>query len=154
MQNRTLIVVTSVFFIALLALPLAYTQDDAPTLEDTLADIPWLAVDHIETTDNDDGEAVLVVAYISSELDMVAYRAEMLEIFRVIGTQALDEVDHVELISMAEMGSGIQSIESATIDVETLSAYAVGEMTRTDFLEAAVIAPLEHGDGDNPQAPA
>ncbi len=156
MIKRLTLVLAMVLFAAPFAFNRAYTQDDteteSPTVEDALADLTWIEIDRIETTETDDGD-LLAIYYVSREFNLVAYRAEMLELFRVVGTLDLDEAERVRLIPMADMGEGPQGIETATIDVATLLNFAVGETTRTDFLEEAVIAPLEHGDDDE-QAPA
>ncbi|MEO0565441.1 MAG: hypothetical protein AAF125_25260 [Chloroflexota bacterium] len=158
MQKRLLPLLAMVIMAAPLALYSIVAQDDAPetpTVEDALAAFTWIDVDHIEMTETDDAEMMLAVYYVSREFNLVAYRSEMLEIFRVVGTLELgDDVDRVRLVPMADMGAGPQGIETATIDLDTLLTYATGETTRTDFLEVAVIAPLEHGDGEEQVAPA
>ena len=151
---------TLLLSLVLLAAPLALNNilaqdDDPPTVEDALAAFSWIDIDHIEMTETDDAEMMLEIYYVSREFNLVAYRAEMLEIFRVVGTLELGgDVELVRLVPMADMGSGPQGIEAATIDIATLLTYAVGETTRTTFLEEAVIAPLEHGDSEEDQSPA
>jgi hypothetical protein len=148
--------------LVLLATPIAFnwtysqdvTADETPTVEEALTALTWVEIDSVELDETADCETMLVIRYVSREFNLVAYRAEMLEVFRAVGALALDEATQVRLIPMADMGTGPQGIETATIDVATLLTYAVGETTRTTFLEEAVIAPLEHGEGAEDQAPA
>lgn len=154
--ERLTLLLALVLLVAPLALNRTFSQDTdtLPTVEEALAALTWVEIDRVETTTNADDEPLLVVAYVSREFNLVAYRAEMLELFRVVGALDLGDAEQVRLIPMADMGDGPQGIETATIDVATLRDFAVGETTRTDFLEAAVIAPLEHGGDGTERAPA
>jgi hypothetical protein len=148
------------FALLLLVVPFAVynaqttPSPDADTAAAELGGIPWLALDRAEIGENDEGDPVFMVYYISNEFDMVAYRAEMLEVFRQVGTLSVALPATVTLIPVADMGFGLEGIEAATIDTATLQDFAKGDMTRTAFLEQLDIEPLEHGSSDSDRRPA
>jgi hypothetical protein len=142
-----------------LAIPFAHNAaqapSEAPAPEEVIASIPWITLESVELVETEDDETVFTVSYVATEYDMVAYRAEMLEIFRVVGQVVPDEATAVTLIPMIDIGVGLQGIEAATIEADALPDYLSGDLTRTMLLETMTSTPLEHGSGGAvEQAPA
>jgi hypothetical protein len=146
-------------FVAALAVaaPIALLgAQDAP--EDVLEGIEaqlehdWLALDSVEM-DEVDGDTVYTVRYDTREINMVAYRSEMLEVFRLVGeVEALDDGD-VVLIPQIDVGGTTEGVEAATASAGSVRSLAQGDMTRSDFLDIVDIAPLEHHSSGR-QSPA
>jgi hypothetical protein len=119
---------------------------EASDIETLLEEVEWLQLERTTTLDAE-GVNTLTVYYITREIDMVAYRAEMLEVFRVIGATPMEEdFDAIAIIPMADMGSGLDSIEAAIADAADVQPFAEGDISRTAFLESITLTPMEHFD--------
>ncbi|MEM6528075.1 MAG: hypothetical protein AAF653_07250 [Chloroflexota bacterium] len=123
---------------------------DAPTEIAAALDVPWLALDDVQTIAIE-GDDVLLVMYRTRELDPVAYRAEMIEIFRLVGQTGTD-AERVSLLPQVTVGEAVEGLELATAATADIVQMATGDMTRSDFLETIETTPLEHGQRE-PQEP-
>ncbi|MEO1665157.1 MAG: hypothetical protein AAFU54_10995 [Chloroflexota bacterium] len=126
-------------------------KDDPTTDIAAALDVAWLQVDDVQTVPID-GNDVLLVMYRTRELDPVAYRAEMIEIFRVVG-QTGTVAERVSLVPQVDMGDTIEGLELATASTADIVQMATGSMTRTDFLKTIETVPLDHSRRE-PQEPA
>lgn len=117
--------------------------EDAVALIEAQLEHDWLALNDV-TMEEVDGETVYTVRYNTRELNMVAYRSEMLEVFRLVGEVDVLADAEVVLIPQIEVNGINEGLEAATISAASTRALANGEMTRSDFLESVDTAPLEH----------
>ncbi|MEO0562649.1 MAG: hypothetical protein AAF125_11065 [Chloroflexota bacterium] len=140
----------------LVVLPFTVTAQETPAdLSVELAAYPWLDIRDVMTEADEDGTATYTVFYISREFDMVAYRSEMLELLRVLGTLDIETDATVRVVSMAKMGDGkLFGVEIASAPAQLLTDYAVGDVTRTALLSEISITVMEHGAEDPNESPA
>lgn len=115
-------------------------------VETALASVVWLEIEALEITDNADSETMLTLHYVTRETDMLTLRAETLEIFRTLGALDMEmPAAEIAISPRIPMGAhGSEGLELAVATAEDIKALASGEMTRTDFLQALSIRPLEH----------
>lgn len=123
------------------------SDDEALLLEDSLValfdGLPWLR-DLVSVSLDDDA---LTVIYLTNETGLTAYRAEILEMYRMIG-ERLAEYDGDETlptrIILEPSVTPSSGIETITIDLITVLGLADGTLTRTAFLNDLEIEPGPH----------
>lgn len=114
-------------------------------VENALADVSWLTVHEVRLDTPADDDTELIVYYVTRETDMLAYRAEMLEVFRVLGALDMPNEDMtLSIAPMVDMGDGIEAIEAGGMLASVVRDFANGDLTRTAFLDDLTFTPLEH----------
>jgi hypothetical protein len=101
--------------------------------------VPGIQLDYLEAESD-----TLLAAYITREYDEIGYRAEILDVYRALGAALADTdlpVARLTLITRITTGDDLEQISS---DASRVLALAAAEITRSQFLEALEITPLEH----------
>lgn len=118
-----------------------------------LGSATWLELDSIEMSETDEGSPMMSITYLTREMGDNGFRAEMIEIYRLVGSVGWDaENAEVTLVSTIEFEDRQMGLLAVTATVEDVRALATGSMTRTDFLDVLQEAPLEHhfeGQGES-----
>ncbi len=152
MRTRLLLLFSpAVIALGVIFVPAALNaNDDALVSEITeTLDVPWLELDTVEIMEVE-GDPVVTIAYMTREFDQTAYRAEMIEIFRLVGGIEERTAADIALIPQIEMGETangeplIEGLEMATAAMRDVQRLTTGDMTRTVFLDAVDFSPLEH----------
>jgi hypothetical protein len=145
MKNKRIVFIG--LLLVALAVPLAaghLLADDRITDIEAALDVPWLALLGVSMEETE-GATVVTVAYMTQEVNPVAYRAEMIEVYRLVAS--IDDPNETVTIALAphvNMGDSVQGIELATVSMASVLDMATGDITRTTFLDEIEITPLEH----------
>lgn len=130
---------------------LTANDDEALAAVEAALAVDWLELRTVEMTETED-EPILTVYYVTRELDEIAYRAEMIEIFRLVGAADAPANMDIAIVPQIEMGEQTQGLEMATVSLRWVQQLAAGDVTRTDFIDELQISPLEHfrSEAQNP----
>jgi hypothetical protein len=154
-SSVSIVVIFAVLFAQHTAATDTRHNEIASQIQDALAPLTWLELRNVQAARVDSETPTLVVFYQTRETAPVAYRAEMLEVFRAIGGIELPDGVFIQvgIVPEVDMGLEIESLEMATISTDDMIDFARGDITRTDFLDSLSFTPMEHFNTE-PQNPA
>lgn len=124
-------------------------------IEEAVAEVPHLkevvSVEIVEVELDDDTITTLEVTYITTEIDEIGYRAEIMEVYRVIGgiitaEDAGDLALEIEEVLLMPSVTPDQSIEFIACELDILRDFMDETINRTAFLEALTVTFTKGGE--------
>lgn len=124
--------------ILMLTVVAAQDDDEEPTFEEAIeaivADVPnILSVLDITIVENRD-VVILEIMYVTGEIEEFGYRAELMDVFRSVGTHLMEEESEIDEVLLIPSITEDINIEFVAVEAPILFEFVQEEINRSDLI--------------------